>query len=99
VEHFNQLAEWPHNSTFHGRHPETTARGPGFALRHYFVDQATNAVVPLTTLAPAPSGTAQSLTVNLPYRHLSGTIRLREFDNVGNEGTPASVSVSVPKLC
>jgi subtilisin family serine protease len=61
-----------------------------------FVDQATNAVVPLTTLAPAPSGTVQSLTVNLPYRHLSGTIRLREFDNVGNEGTPASVPVSVP---
>jgi len=60
-----------------------------------FVDQTTNAVVPLTTLAPAISGTTQSITVNLPYRHLAGTMRLREFDNVGNEGTPASVPVNV----
>jgi subtilisin family serine protease len=61
-----------------------------------FVDQTTSAVVPLTSLAPAISGAAQSIGVSLPYRHLSGTIRLREFDNVGNEGTPASVQVSVP---
>jgi subtilisin family serine protease len=61
-----------------------------------FVDQTTSAVVPLTSLAPAISGTAQSITVNLPYRHFSGTIRLREFDNVGNEGAPASVQVNVP---
>lgn len=60
-----------------------------------FVDQTTSAVVPFTTVAPAISGTTQSISVNLPYRHFSGTIRLREFDNVGNEGTPASVPVSV----
>ena len=60
-----------------------------------FVDQTTNAVVPLTTLAPAISGTTQSISVNIPYRHFSGTMRLREFDNVGNEGTPASVPVNV----
>ena len=60
-----------------------------------FVDQTTNALVPLTTVAPAISGAAQNISVNLPYRHLSGTIRLREFDNVGNEGTPASVPVNV----
>ncbi|MDX6575897.1 MAG: hypothetical protein QOE96_1850 [Blastocatellia bacterium] len=61
-----------------------------------FIDQATSAVVPLTSVAPATSGTTQNITVNLPYRHLSGTLRLREFDNVGNEGTPATVAVSVP---
>ncbi|MDX6405868.1 MAG: hypothetical protein QOH70_3323 [Blastocatellia bacterium] len=61
-----------------------------------FIDQATSAVVPLTSVAPATSGTPQNITVNLPYRHLSGTLRLREFDNVGNEGTPATTSVSVP---
>lgn len=61
-----------------------------------FVDQATSAVVPLTTLAPAASGAPQNVTVKIPYRHLSGTIRLREFDNVGNEGTPATIPVSVP---
>jgi subtilisin family serine protease len=63
-----------------------------------FVDQGTSAVVPLTSVAPATSGTPQSITVNLPYRHLSGTLRLREFDNVGNEGTPATVQVSVPLI-
>jgi subtilisin family serine protease len=60
-----------------------------------FVDQTTNAVVPLTSLAPVISGGGQSISVNLPYRHLSGTLRLREFDNVGNEGTPATLPVSV----
>ncbi len=61
-----------------------------------FVDQNTNAVVPLTSLAPAASGSSQSIKLKIPYRHLSGTVRLREFDNVGNEGTPASISVNVP---
>jgi hypothetical protein len=61
-----------------------------------FVDQNTNAVVPLTSVAPVTSGSNQSLNVNIPYRHTAGTIRLREFDNVGNEGTPASIPLSVP---
>src|SRR2546425_4181390 len=61
-----------------------------------FVDQATSAVVPLTSLTPAISGAAQSINVNVPYRHTAGTFRLREFDNVGNEGTPATVSASIP---
>ena len=61
-----------------------------------FVDQTTSAVVPLTSVAPAISGTVQTITVNIPYRHLSGTLRLREFDNVGNEGAPANIPVSVP---
>jgi subtilisin family serine protease len=60
-----------------------------------FVDQTTSAVVPLTSMTPAISGAAQNINVNLPYRHLSGTIRLREFDNVGNEGTAATVPVNV----
>jgi subtilisin family serine protease len=61
-----------------------------------FIDQSTGAVVPLTTVAPVASGVTQNLNVNLPYRHLAGTIRVREFDNVGNEGTPVAVSVTVP---
>lgn len=60
-----------------------------------FVDQSSGKVVPLTIVAPAVSGATQSLKVNIPYQHLAGTIRLREFDNVGNEGTPASVAVNV----
>jgi subtilisin family serine protease len=60
-----------------------------------FTDQATNAVIPLTVVLPAASGAPQNVSVNLPYRHTSGTVKLREFDNVGNEGVPASVNVSV----
>jgi subtilisin family serine protease len=63
-----------------------------------FIDQNTNAVVPLTTVAPVASGATQNLNVNLPYRHLAGTIRVREFDNVGNEGTAVTVSVTVPLI-
>jgi len=60
-----------------------------------FVDQSSGKVVPLTILAPLVSGVPQSAKVNIPYQHLAGTIRLREFDNVGNEGAPASVLVNV----
>jgi subtilisin family serine protease len=60
-----------------------------------FVDQTTNAVVKLTSIAPPTSGTPQTMSVSIPYQHLSGTIRLREFDNLGNEGIPASIPVSV----
>jgi subtilisin family serine protease len=63
-----------------------------------FVDSSTNATVTLTTVIPTPPNTAQSITVNIPYRHTSGTIKLREFDNVGNEGISATLSVSVDPL-
>src|SRR5207253_11345389 len=58
-----------------------------------FVDQSTNKIVPLTIVAPAASGASQNVAVNLPYRHTAGTIQLREFDNAGNEGRPASLAV------
>ncbi len=60
-----------------------------------FIDVYNNAVIPLTTILPATTGTPQNTTVNIPYRHTSGTIKLREFDNVGNEGTPSTIQVSV----
>jgi subtilisin family serine protease len=60
-----------------------------------FVDQGTGAVVPLTSFVPPISGTTQNTIVNLPFRHFAGTLRLREFDNFGNEGAPASVPVNV----
>src|SRR2546428_810357 len=56
-----------------------------------FVDQTTGAIVPLTSVTPAAPGTPQSVSINIPYRHTNGTIRLREFDKAGNEGTPATV--------
>src|SRR5215471_20900377 len=63
-----------------------------------FTDQSTNAVTSLTTVTPTAPGTTQSVTVTIPYRHTAGIIKLREFDNVGNEGVPATLSVTVPLL-
>src|SRR2546427_7112974 len=63
-----------------------------------FVDRFSGAVVPLTLITPAASGSPQTVTVNIPYRHMAGKITLREFDNVGNEGTPASFPVTVDRL-
>lgn len=63
-----------------------------------FTDATTNAVIPLKSVVPAASGVTQAIDLKLPYRHTNGTLRLREFDNVGNEGVPASFGVSVPLL-
>jgi hypothetical protein len=34
--------------------------------------------------------------VKIPFKHTSGTLTLREFDNGGNEGTPVNLPVGVP---
>ncbi len=60
-----------------------------------FTDASTGAVVPLKSIAPPASGTPQTLAVKVPIGHNAGTISLREFDNVGNEGTPATAFVSI----
>jgi hypothetical protein len=61
----------------------------------FFTDANTGAVLPLKSLAPPASGTPQTLDVKFPIGHNQGTISLREFDNSGNEGTPASTNVSI----
>jgi subtilisin family serine protease len=63
-----------------------------------FVDGGTSAVIPLKGVVPLSPGSLQNTQVTIPYRHTSGTIRVREFDNKGNEGTPANIAVSVPVL-
>src|SRR5439155_6630854 len=63
-----------------------------------FIDGSTNAVIPLASVIPTSSGTLQTANVTIPYRHTSGTIKLREFDNVGNEGTPTTAPVTVDPL-
>jgi subtilisin family serine protease len=61
-----------------------------------FIDQSTSSVIPLTSVAPAASGSAQFVNVKIPFRHLAGTVRIREFDNVGNEGASAAIGITVP---
>jgi subtilisin family serine protease len=72
--------------------------GPAALYDLSFIDQSSGTVIPLTTIIPAALGTQQTVSITIPYRHISGTIRLREFDNVGNEGTPAQIQLSVDPL-
>ena len=60
-----------------------------------FTDGSTGAIINLKSVIPTASGVTQALDVKLPYRHTSGTLTLREFDNSGNEGVPATLPVSV----
>jgi serine protease len=61
-----------------------------------FTDATSGAVIFLKNVIPVASGVVQAIDVKLPYRHPVGTITVREFDNTGNEGLPATLAVSVP---
>ena len=61
-----------------------------------YVDGSSGAVLTLKSIIPADAGTPQSTTVNIPFGHPNGTLRLRAFDNAGNEGTPATLAVNIP---
>src|ERR1700732_2601886 len=74
------------------------AAGQASLYQLSFTDAVTGAVVQLQNIIPAASGTAQTFTAKVPYGHTNETITLREFDNVGNEGTPASINVSISFL-
>jgi subtilisin family serine protease len=63
-----------------------------------FTDGTSGAITPLKNIIPTASGTTQSVDLKIPYRHTSGTLTLREFDNVGNEGTPAPLAVTINPL-
>jgi hypothetical protein len=60
-----------------------------------FTDATTGTVILLKNVTPAATGTTEAADVKIPYRHTSGTLKLREFDNSGNEGVPATLSVSI----
>jgi len=63
-----------------------------------FTDATTGTVSFLKRVIPAASGVTEAVDINFPYRHTSGTLTLREFDNSGNEGVPATTTVSVSLL-
>ncbi len=71
------------------------AIGTASLYRITFTDAGTGTVIFLKDVTPAASGVGQAVDVKLPYRHTNGTLTLREFDNAGNEGTPATLPVSV----
>jgi len=61
-----------------------------------FTDGTSGQVIPLKGVIPKASGSLQSVGVEIPFRHLGGTLTVREFDKAGNEGTPSSLAVGVP---
>jgi subtilase family protein len=60
-----------------------------------FTDTTTGQVFTLKSLLPASSGSGQSVEVAIPYRHRIGTIKLRVFDNVGNEGPSSNLPITM----
>jgi len=74
------------------------AAGQASLYKLSFTDATTGTVIFLQSVLPSATGVTQAIDVTLPYRHTSGTLTLREFDNSGNEGVPATTSVSVSLL-
>jgi subtilisin family serine protease len=60
-----------------------------------YVSAADGTTYVLKTALPNTAGTAESVSVNVPLRQTSGTLRVKTIDNVGNTSL-ASVAVSVP---
>jgi subtilisin family serine protease len=63
-----------------------------------FVETGTGTVIPLKGVVPANPGSAQTTLVTIPYRRLAGNLRLRPFDEKGNEGAAVNVPVTVSQL-
>jgi subtilisin family serine protease len=72
------------------------ASGNASLYRIDFTDGGSGQVLTLKGVIPKNSGSLQSVDVRIPFKHTSGTLTLREFDNAGNEGTPATLPVGVP---
>jgi subtilisin family serine protease len=61
-----------------------------------FTDGVNGQVHTLKGVIPRNSGSLQSVDVKIPFKHTTGTLSLRPFDNAGNEGTTVSLPVGVP---
>jgi subtilisin family serine protease len=72
------------------------AAGNASLYRIDFTDGGSGQVSTLRGVIPKNSGSLQSVDVKVPFKHTSGTLTLREFDNGGNEGTPVNLPVGVP---
>ena len=55
-------------------------------------------VIPLKGVIPVAPGVAQTTTVTIPYRHLTGDIQVVGYDNKGNQSTASTVPIAVPGL-
>jgi len=72
------------------------ATGNASLYRIDFTDGTSGQVSTLKGVIPKNSGSLQSVDIRIPFNHTGGTLTVREFDNAGNEGTPATLPVGVP---
>jgi subtilisin family serine protease len=72
------------------------ATGTASLYRVDFTDGGSGQISTIKGVIPKASGSLQAVDVKIPFKHTSGTLTLREFDNAGNEGTPVSLAVGVP---
>ena len=63
-----------------------------------FVDGNSGIEIPLKGVVPFSSGSSQITDVTIPYRHTVGMLRVRAYDNKGNQSAPTDLPVSVPIL-
>jgi subtilisin family serine protease len=77
---------------------DDAAGGGAASLYQVTFHNVSGQVIPLKGVIPAAPGTAQNVTVTVPYRYVNGSIKVVGFDNKGNESLPSSVSVVVPAL-
>lgn len=60
-----------------------------------FTDSSGGAPFALKKAPAGPAGSPQAVTVTIPYRHTTGIVKIRTFDNAGNESVPATVNIAV----
>jgi subtilisin family serine protease len=72
------------------------ATGNASLYRIDFTDGGNGQVSTVKGVIPKNSGSLQAVDIRIPFKHTAGTLTLREFDNAGNEGTPATLPVGVP---
>ncbi|HJR09125.1 MAG TPA: S8 family serine peptidase [Pyrinomonadaceae bacterium] len=78
--------------------PDDLSTGSGTCADYdfFFRDSSTNSGFRLpATIQPAAPGTQQTVTLDMPYRHFSGSIEIRAYDNVGNFNG-SSTNVNIP---
>ncbi|HEU4871051.1 MAG TPA: S8 family serine peptidase [Pyrinomonadaceae bacterium] len=63
-----------------------------------FIESGTGAVFSLKGVLPTAPATTQNVQVAIPFRHTVGILRVRGFDENGNESAPADLPIGVASL-
>jgi subtilisin family serine protease len=72
--------------------------GPAALYRISFVDANTAEDIPLLVGQTGSPGSPRQESVNIPYQHSNGKLKIVMFDNAGNEGAATSVDISINSI-